>query len=417
MDRTLDERARLVRRTTLLLAVAQAALWGAIGVFAAFGPISAFDISDRESAAPLLFGLYFLGVAAGARVAGSVMDRRGRRPGLVGGYVLMAAGGAGAAGAVAAESVGWLLGAGALIGAGVGPAQLGRTAVADMYPAERRGRAVGTLIVAGTIGAVGGPPLAGGAHALAERIGWTHPAVAAWLMGPVLAVAALACVLAVRPDPRALAIEGSGGHGRRPLEVVRPRPGLVAVVTMGVSQAVMTTFMGVVPVVLRSHGSGEGTISVVVGLHLAGMFAFSRLIGSALDRWGRRPGLLAGAALLVAGVLLSLVTGGTAIPTMGLLLIGIGWSTAFVGSTAVVSDLAAPSERAGALGLTDLVASLSAAAGVFGGAFVLEASGFQVLGVAGLVLLLVPISLMVVLREPAPLQPPSAVPVRGGSAG
>lgn len=135
MDRPVDERARLVRRTTLLLAVSQATLWGAIGVFAAFGPISAFDLSDRESAAPLLFGVSFLGVAASARVAGSVMDRRGRRLGLVGGYVLLAAGGAGAAGAVAAESVGWLLGAGTLIGAGVGPAQLGRAAVADMYPA------------------------------------------------------------------------------------------------------------------------------------------------------------------------------------------------------------------------------------------------------------------------------------------
>jgi MFS family permease len=173
------------------------------------------------------------------------------------------------------------------------------------------------------------------------------------------------------------------------------------VVTMAVSQAVMTTFMGVVPVVLHSHGAGEGTVSVVVSLHLGGMFVFSRLIGTALDRWGRRPGLLVGAGLLVAGVLLGLV-GGHAIPAAGLVLIGVGWSIAFVGSTAVVSDLAAPSERAGALGLTDLVASLSAAAGVFGGVFVLETAGFPVLVVAGLILLILPISLMVALRQPVP---------------
>jgi MFS family permease len=408
------ERARLVRRATVLLAAAQAALWGAIGAFAAFGPISTFDLSHRESTAPLFLGLYFVAVAMGARVAGAAMDRIGRRPGLIGGYVLLATGGVVAALAVRAGSIGWLLSSGALLGAGVGPAQLGRAAVADMYPPERRGRAVGAVVVAGTIGAVGGPALAGAVHALAERLGWGHPAVAAWLLIPVLAVAGFACVAAVHPDPRVLAFEEEEGPARRPLEVIRSRPGLVAAIAMGVSQAVMTTFMGVVPVVLHSHGAGEGVVSAVVSLHLGGMFVFSRLIGAALDRWGRRPGLLAGAGLLVAGVLLSLI-GGRAIPAAGLVLIGVGWSSAFVGSTAVVSDLSAPSERAGALGLLDLVASLSAAGGVFGGAFVLEAAGFPVLVWAALALLLLPISLMLVLRQPAPVEARAAA--RGLSGG
>jgi MFS family permease len=184
---------------------------------------------------------------------------------------------------------------------------------------------------------------------------------------------------------------------------------------MAVSQAVMTTFMGVVPVVMHAHGAGAGTVSVVVSLHLAGMFAFSRAVGTALDRWGRRPALLAGSGLLLAGVALSLFRTGTAVPAAGLVLIGVGWSTAFVGSTAVVSDLAAPSERAGALGLTDLVASLAAAAGVFGGAFVLETAGFPPLVVAGLALLLLPISLMVALRQPVPAGAPAGRP--GRSAG
>lgn len=409
-----DERARLVRRATILLSTAQAALWGAIGALATFGPLASVELSHRESVAPVLFGVYFLAVAAGARLGGRAMDRRGRRVGLAVGYVVLGAGGLVAAAGVAAGSLAWLLAAGAIIGAGVGPAQLGRAAVADMHAPEGRGRAVGTVVLAGAIGAVGGPPLAGAVHGLAEGAGWATPGAAPWLLVPLLALVGLGCVLALRPDPRSLAVEGVAAGGRGPFEVLRCRAGLVAVVTMGASQAVMTTFMGVVPVALHSHGAGAGTVSIVVSMHLAGMFAFSRAVGSALDRWGRRPGLLAGSGLLLSGVALSLVTGGTAVPAAGLVLIGIGWSAAFVGSTAVVSDLAAPSERAGALGLMDLVASLSAAVGVFGGAFVLETGGFPVLVGAGLALLVLPISLMVALRQPSAQARAGAT---GGSAG
>jgi MFS family permease len=399
--RSEGERARLVRRSTILLAAAQVALWGSIGVSAAFGPITTFELTHRESSAAVLLGVYFLGAAGAARVIGRAMDRAGRRLGLAIGYAVLAAGGVVVAVAAAAGSFAVLLGGAMLLGAGVGAGQLGRGAVADMYPPDRRGRAIGTLLVAGTAGAVGGPPLAGGIHSLARGLGWGQPLVAAWLLVPILAGVGLALVTMLSPDPRDLAAEGpSGAPARRPGEILRLRPGLVAVCTIATAQVVMVTFMGVVPVVLHAHGAGAVTVSLVVSFHLAGMFAFSRFVGSALDRWGRRTGLIGGAALLAGGVLLSLVAG-TLIPAAGLFLVGVGWSAAYLGSTAVVSDLATPVERGGALGLTDLVASLAAAIGVLSGAAVLEAAGLPTLVMAALVLVTAAASLIAVLREPA----------------
>jgi MFS family permease len=393
------ERARLVRRSTLLLAAAQVALWGSIGVSAAFGPITTFELTHRESSAAVMLGLYFLAAATSARVIGRSMDRVGRRLGLAVGYAVLAAGGVVVAVGAGVGSFAAVLVGGMLLGAGVGAGQLGRGAVADMYPPDRRGRAIGTLLVAGTAGAVGGPPLAGGIHALAG--GWDRPLIAPWLLIPVLAGVGLALVAALRPDPRDLAAEGpSGAPARRPGQILRLRPGLVAVCTVATAQVVMVTFMGVVPVVLHAHGTSAVTVSLVVSFHLAGMFAFSRFVGAALDRWGRRTGLMGGAALLAGGVLLALVTG-TVVPSVGLFLVGVGWSAAYLGSTAVVSDLATPVERGGALGLTDLVASLSAAAGVLSGAAVLEAAGLPTLVTAALVLVAASASLIVVLREPA----------------
>jgi MFS family permease len=144
------------------------------------------------------------------------------------------------------------------------------------------------------------------------------------------------------------------------------------------------------------------TVSSVVGLHLGGMFALSPLIGAVLDRRGRRVGLLLSAGTLAAGVMVSLLDDAVPVDTVGLFLIGVGWSAAYLGSTAVLSDLTTPSERAGTLGVADLIASLSAAAGVLTGGFLFESTGFAVLAWAAVILLLAPLGLVLAVREPAP---------------
>jgi MFS family permease len=233
----------------------------------------------------------------------------------------------------------------------------------------------------------------------------------------VLAVGGMALVLALRPDPRALAADPAPAGARRPAgAILRRRPAVAAVASIGVGQAVMVTFMGVVPVVIHNHGAANLTVTLIVSLHLAGMFAFSPLIGAVLDRWGRRPGLLAGVLATAAGILLSL-SSATLVAAAGLFLVGVGWSAAYLGSTAVVSDLASPTERAGALGLTDLFAASSAAVGVLGTAVLLEVAGFGTVAVIGLALLVLPAVLLIPLREVTPGSWPPAMAEAGRPGG
>jgi MFS family permease len=383
--------------------VAQVSLWGALGVFAAFGLIAAEELTHRRAAGAVLFGIYYLAAAGGARLAGRFMDRRGRRPGLAVGYLTLAASGVLAFAAMAAGTYAGLVASTVLLGLGSGAALLGRTAVADMHPPDQRGRAVGRLVMAGTVGAVGGPPLGSAVHGLAEGWAGIDPLALPWLLVTALALIGLGFVSALRPDPRDLAVgpAGTGGPPRPPRAVLSLRPAAVAVVAIAVGQVVMVTFMSVVPVVVRQHGADPLTVSVLVSIHLAGMFALSQPIGAALDRWGRRTGLLGGALLSAGGVALGLASTATPVATVGLFLIGVGWSAAYLGSTAVISDLATLSERAGALGLADLVAAISAAAGVFGGAALLEGAGFAVLSWVSLALLGFPVVLLLSLRDTA----------------
>lgn len=395
-----EGRALLVRRSFLLLAGAQVGLLGALGAYAAFGPLATADLTGGRSGAAVLFGLYYLALALGAVTAGRLMDRVGRRPGLAAGYVLVIASGGVAFVAVAAGLYVVLLGSALALGAGVGAGLLGRGAVADMYPPERRGRAVGLLILAGTLGAVGGPFVGAGLFAAVR--GAEAPLAAPFLAVPVLGAIALAIVLRLRPDPRDLAVPGPPGVRRPPREVLRRRPAAVAAATIGIAQAVMVTYMSVIPVAVHEHGASELTVSLVVSLHLAAMFAPSPFFGALLDRMGRRSGLMAGLMVTGLGVVLGSSLAGTIPQGAGLVLIGAGWCAAYVSSTAVVSDLSAPAERAGALGLLDLLAGLAAGGGVLASAGMLELIGLRGLGLVALALLTVPFLLLVGLREPTP---------------
>lgn len=392
------ERDRLVRRNTILLAFAQGFVQTSFPVMLVIGGPASARLTGREGAAGLLWGLYFLAAAGGAALIGRWMDRVGRRPGLILSYALVGGAAATAALSIRAGSFLGLLASTVPFGVALGGANLGRGAVADMYPADRRGRAVGILLAAGTLGAVGSPLLA----ALIEEAAG-EGSLLPWIVPIAGSVAAIGCVLSVRPDPRDLAVverSVSGTGGRTPRELLRVPMFRTAVLAGAVGQMAMVGVMGVTPTALDHAHHGGTTISLVISSHIAGMFAFAPLIGRWMDRAGRRAALVAGCVTSIVGALLAASEANALVIGAGLVAIGLGWSATFLGATAVISDITAPNERAGALGFTDLLISLTSAAAGLGGGIVLEAAGYGPLGVGLAVLVAAALLLVARLREP-----------------
>ena len=391
-----------MRRNTILLAFAQGLVQTTFPVMLVIGGPAASRLTGREGAAGLLWGLYFLAAAAGAALIGRWMDRVGRRPGLILSYVLVGGAAAAAALSIRAGSFAGLMASTIPFGVALGGANLGRGAVADMYPAERRGRAVGILLAAGTIGAVGSPLLAAvieGAAGEGSLLPWIVPIAGAF--------GAFVCVLAVRPDPRDLAVrdvatDGEGGRNWR--ELLRVPTFRTAVLAGAVGQMAMVGVMGVTPTALDHAHHGGTTISLVISAHIAGMFAFAPLIGRWMDRAGRRAAILAGCVTSIAGALLAATEANAVVIGVGLVAIGLGWSATFLGATAVISDITASNERAGALGFTDLLISLTSAAAGLAGGIVLESAGYGPLGVGLAVLVAGALILVARLREPVRIQ-------------
>jgi len=192
-----------------------------------------------------------------------------------------------------------------------------------MYPADRRGRAVGILLAAGTIGAVGKPLLA----AVIEESAGGEGSLLPWIVPILGAAGALVCGLAVSPDPRDRAVvepavEQGGGRGTR--ELLRVPTFRTAVLAGAVGQMVMVGVMGVTPTALDHAHHGGTTISLVISAHIAGMFAFAPLIGRWMDRAGRRAALIGGCATSIVGALLAASEANALVIGAGLVAIGAG---------------------------------------------------------------------------------------------
>lgn len=378
------DRAAAVRRNTRLLMIAQAAMQVTFPVMLVVAGPAAKEITGRAGAVGVLSAVYFVSVGLGAVGFGRWMDRVGRRPGLLVAAVLGAVGGIGSAAAIALGSFWLLLMAAIPFGAASGGANLTRGAVADMHEPERRGRAVGVLLAVGTIGAVGSPLLVAAIQEAVESSGRGDPMVVPWVIVPIAVAVAFAAYLAVRPDPRDLAVEveeGAATTARSGREVRRIPAVRLAIFAAAVGQVAMVGVMTVTPTALHDHGHGSGAISLIISAHITGMFAFGPFIGVAMDRFGRHVGLLAGFGLSATGALVAAVEGSATAVGIGLLLIGLGWSATYLGSTAVISDATEPTERGAALGSMDLVVSaMSAVAGLTGG-IVLDLAGYRALGV------------------------------------
>jgi MFS family permease len=334
------------------------------------------------------------------------MDRVGRRPGLAAGYVAIALGALASAAAVERRSAPLLVLAAVPFGLGAGAALLGRGAVADMHPPDRRGRAVGLVLAASTIGAVGSAPLVAWIqHVSEDRLG-LRPYVGPWLVVPLLAAGGLVCVLLLRPDPRDLAVHDRSADAapsapaRSPRALLALPPFRAAVLAAGIGQASMIAVMGVAPIVVHHHG--DLAVSGVLSVHFLGMFALMPLIGVIIDRVGRRRGLLAAVALSATGALVGALSSQPVVFGLGLFLVGLGWAVSYLAATAIVSDVTGPLERSGALGFTDLLVSLSSAVGGLAGGALLEAGGYLALAVGVPVALLPVLAVVLPLREEAP---------------
>jgi MFS family permease len=155
---------------------------------------------------------------------------------------------------------------------------------------------------------------------------------------------------------------------------------------MVVSQATMVAVMTMTPVHLRLHGH-EGVSPYVVSLHIAGMFAFSPLVGKYTDRYGRVNAIVVAALLLVTASAMSALSGdGDIMLFPSLWLLGIGWNFGLIGGSSLLVESLDDSIRVRVQGAADLLMSFCGGLAGFSSGFIRRAVGFHLLSAGSLVL-------------------------------
>ncbi|MCX5534224.1 MFS transporter [Streptomyces sp. NBC_00006] len=386
------------QRTQRVLVASQ--ILGGLGT--ATGIALAAVLAKKVSGDEALSGLASTASVAGTAVLSvplaALMNARGRRAGLVLAYLI---GTLGAVVTVVAAAIGsfpllliGLMGFGAASSANL----QARYAAADLAEPDRRARAISTVVWATTIGAVLGPNIAAPAGRSVSGLG--IPAEAGpfvWAAGVFLISAAVVHVL-LRPDPlltaRSLAPAEDQSPAARSIRAgfasvsASPRARL-ALVTVAVSHTAMVSVMSMTPVDLEHHGAGIELIGLVISGHIAGMYAFSPVMGRLADKFGRLTVIGLAVGLLACAALLAGTAGGHhGQSAAALFLLGLGWSAGLVAGSALLTDSVPQAARAAAQGLSDLTMSLSAGIGGAAAGLVMATASYAWLNLAAACLLL-----------------------------
>ena len=337
-----------------------------------------------------------LGSALGGSRLAVLMDRHGRRQGMIVGYSLLVAGALVAAVATALGSFLLLIIALAVFGFGSSADNLARYAAADVHPAARRGSAIAFVVWAGTIGSVLGPSLLAPSEGLGRFLGIEELAGGYLLAAATGAMALILVAAMLRPDPLQFAERGDPAAPRSPKREPWSPTVRIAVSALATAQLVMVLIMAMTPIHVRDHGHPLTTVGVIISAHTLGMFAVSPLTGILADKIGRLPVILAGQAVLaVSGVMAAVADEqATAMLTVALFLLGLGWNFSFVAGSALLTEGALPARRVRLQGMGDAVVWSSGALASMSSGLLLAASNYAVLCLVGAVLTIVPVMVM-----------------------
>ncbi|WP_121191065.1 MFS transporter [Microbacterium sp. AG790] len=384
--------ARIQRRTVTVLAAGQVLGGIAFGATVSLGALLAADLSGNEALSGLATASVTLGAALCAIPLARLAGRRGRRVALTLGNLLALIGIAVVIGAAASRSFPLLIVGVVLIGAGNAGNLQSRFAATDLAPAARRGRALGTVVWATTVGGVLGPLLLTPGEVVGAALRMP-PLTGSYAFSIVAQLIAFALYLAaLRPDPLLLAqrLARSGDAQREHIDDLdRPVAARYAIFAVAGSHVVMASVMAMTPIHL-AHLAPEHVTLVVgttIALHVFGMYGLSPLFGVLADRWGRITTILLGQAVLAASLIVAATMPDSQWAVLvALFLLGAGWSAATVSGAALLTESSPTRLRPRRQGLSDTIMTFSAAVGAVLAGVVLSQIGYGGLAMVALVL-------------------------------
>ncbi len=379
----------IANRSVATLSAAQ--MFGGIAVAGSVpaGALLAASMTDSEAFAGLVQTAGVLGAAIFALPLARIALTKGRRPALASGYGLGIIGAILViVGAVSSQIAVVLFGS-LFVGVASAASLQARYAATDLAMPQHRARSLSYVVWAATIGAVLGPNLLNFSGSVGLSLGLPELSGPYVISGIALTISVIILMLALRPDPFLLATKlrqdlDPGTKIAHPklrdgIEHLRTRPrAVLGIGAISVGHVVMVMVMVMTPVHMAHVDVTLQLIGLVISVHVAGMYAFSPLVGMAVDRFGRVPMIVAGIVILTTSCVVSGLAPADNVLVLGfgLFLLGLGWSFTLIAGSTLVTDSVEANERPSVQGLSDLSMNAAGALGGIAAGFIMWLGGY-----------------------------------------
>ena len=389
--------------------------------------IAAGILGGSDAAAGLPTTMVTFSHSLMAYAMGLIMGRFGRRFGLCAAYGIGFAGAILGVVAVLNGIFPLLLVSSATLGMARSGAQMSRFVVGEMFPVDKRAQMIGRIVFAGTMGAIFGPALIEPGSQLARFLSldlssgplltqshlWRIVAPSAtaarelttgpWVIAGLLyGISFLITFFLLRPEPALVARQYSEAHFQgaktdrhgKLADLLRLPNVQLAILSMLISQTVMSTLMTITPWHMHLADHSNAQVSLVIAVHVLGMFGLSPLTGYLIDRYGRVTMMIVASLILVASTIIAPLS--TQMPYLlaGLFLLGLGWNFGYVAGSSMLADALSGADRTRVAGFNDMLVAFCAGLGTLSSGFLFGLGGFLFVSAGGGILALLLLALI-----------------------
>ncbi len=362
---------QLQNKVVKTLATAQVLSGVGVAGTVAAGSLLVSSITDSETLAGLAQTSAVLGAAALALPLARLTAKGGRRLALSVGYIAGVIGSIFAITGGAQRNIFLMLIGTFLVGAASAAGYQARFAAIDLATNETRAKQLSFVVWGSTIGAVTGPNLMEPAGNLAEGFGLPRLVGPYMISAVTLLCASVVILIFLRPDPYLVAnkenLERSkkGSTKLALLHIGNNPQALFAILAIAVGHIAMVSVMVMTPVHMAHVDVSLTIIGLVISVHVLGMYAFSPLVGSLSDRFGRVRIIQIGILTLLLSTIISGKAQADDAYTLGvgLFLLGLGWSCTLIAGSTLLSESVSAEFKASSQGASDLVMNLAGAGG------------------------------------------------------
>ena len=306
-----------------------------------------------------------------------------------------------------------------VLGLGTGANTQLRVAAADMYPAKLRASGIGTVLTFSVFGAFLSPLLITLVNTI--EISTFDELTKIWGLIPLFLLPVFLFIFLIKPDPIQIAknldkywgeqyktdvpskqINNSSKFDIK--KIISNKVNLSAFIGYSFAQSMMAMIMFLTSLIMLERGYDYLEVSFTVAIHVVGMFAFSSLIGILADIIGRKYVSIIGLLILAIGFFTTPLTSNFYIITLGLFLIGLGWSCANIASTSMIADVNPVNIRGRVIGVNDMSSGAFSVLFTLIGPIIANYSSLAIICYIATLISVAPILLLLTLKEPKPGQ-------------